>query len=53
MLGLTGEPDGPPIQSGGQIADLGGGGLMAAFGILAALERGPARRARARSWTSR
>src|SRR3954466_8554639 len=37
LLGLTGEKDGPPIQSGGQIADLGGGGLMAAFGILAAL----------------
>jgi alpha-methylacyl-CoA racemase len=37
LLGLTGERDGPPIQSGGQIADLGGGGLMAAFGILAAL----------------
>ena len=26
LLGLTGERDGPPIQSGGQIADLGGGG---------------------------
>jgi len=37
LLGLTGEKDGPPIQPGGQIADLGGGGLMAAFGILAAL----------------
>jgi alpha-methylacyl-CoA racemase len=37
LLGLTGERDGPPIQSGGQIADLGGGALMAAFGILAAL----------------
>jgi alpha-methylacyl-CoA racemase len=37
LLGLTGEKDGPPIQSAGQIADLGGGGLMAAFGILAAL----------------
>jgi alpha-methylacyl-CoA racemase len=37
LLDLTGEPDGPPIQSGGQIADLGGGALMAAFGILAAL----------------
>ena len=37
LLGLTGEPDGPPIQSAGQIADLGGGALMAAFGILAAL----------------
>ncbi|MGI8596513.1 MAG: CaiB/BaiF CoA transferase family protein [Thermoleophilaceae bacterium] len=41
LLGLTGEPGGPPVQAGGQIADLGGGALMAAFGILAALrERG-------------
>jgi alpha-methylacyl-CoA racemase len=41
LLGLTGHRDGPPIQSAGQIADLGGGGLMAAIGILAALhERG-------------
>ncbi|HYN90272.1 MAG TPA: CoA transferase [Thermoleophilaceae bacterium] len=37
LLGLTGDADGPPVQSAGQIADLGGGGLMAAFGILAAL----------------
>jgi alpha-methylacyl-CoA racemase len=45
LLGLTGERDdmdgpgggGAPIQSAGQIADLGGGALMAAFGILAAL----------------
>ena len=37
LLDLTGDPDGPPVQSGGQIADLGGGALMAAFGILAAL----------------
>ena len=37
LLGLTGEPDGPPVQPAGQIADLGGGALMAAFGILAAL----------------
>ncbi|MEA2439988.1 MAG: alpha-methylacyl-CoA racemase [Thermoleophilaceae bacterium] len=37
LLGLTGERDGPPIQSAGQIADLGGGALMAAFGIMAAL----------------
>ena len=39
LLGLTGGRDGPPVQSAGQIADLGGGGLMAAFGILAALSR--------------
>ncbi len=37
LLGITGEADGPPVQAGGQIADLGGGGLMAAFGIMAAL----------------
>jgi alpha-methylacyl-CoA racemase len=37
LLGLTGEADGPPVQAAGQIADLGGGALMAAFGILAAL----------------
>jgi len=39
LLGLTGAKDGPPVQAGGQIADLGGGGLMAVFGILAALWR--------------
>jgi alpha-methylacyl-CoA racemase len=37
LLGLTGRRGGPPIQSAGQIADLGGGALMAAVGILAAL----------------
>jgi crotonobetainyl-CoA:carnitine CoA-transferase CaiB-like acyl-CoA transferase len=37
LLGLTGDADGPPVQSAGQIADIGGGSLMAAFGILAAL----------------
>jgi crotonobetainyl-CoA:carnitine CoA-transferase CaiB-like acyl-CoA transferase len=37
LLGLSGDAGGPPVQSAGQIADLGGGGLMAAFGILAAL----------------
>jgi len=37
IFGLTGRKGGPPIQSAGQIADLGGGGLMAAVGILAAL----------------
>jgi crotonobetainyl-CoA:carnitine CoA-transferase CaiB-like acyl-CoA transferase len=47
LLGLSGERDGPPVQSEGQIADLGGGALMAAFGILAALRErdGTARRA--------
>jgi alpha-methylacyl-CoA racemase len=38
LLGLTGGgADGPPVQAAGQIADVGGGALMAAFGILAAL----------------
>jgi alpha-methylacyl-CoA racemase len=37
LLGLTGDAGGPPVQPGGQIADLGGGALMAAFGIMAAL----------------
>jgi alpha-methylacyl-CoA racemase len=37
LLGLTGELGGEPVQAAGQIADLGGGALMAAFGILAAL----------------
>jgi crotonobetainyl-CoA:carnitine CoA-transferase CaiB-like acyl-CoA transferase len=37
LLGLTGERDGPPVQAAGQIADVGGGAQMAAFGILAAL----------------
>jgi alpha-methylacyl-CoA racemase len=37
LLGLTGEADGEPVQAAGQIADLGGGALMAAVGILVAL----------------
>jgi alpha-methylacyl-CoA racemase len=37
LLGLTGQPDGPPIQAAGQIADVGGGALMGAVGILIAL----------------
>ncbi|HEY4811823.1 MAG TPA: CoA transferase [Solirubrobacteraceae bacterium] len=37
LLGLTGEAGGEPVQAAGQIADLGGGALMAAFGIMAAL----------------
>jgi alpha-methylacyl-CoA racemase len=44
LLGLTGERGGEPVQAAGQIADLGGGALMAAFGIMAALrERDGAR----------
>jgi crotonobetainyl-CoA:carnitine CoA-transferase CaiB-like acyl-CoA transferase len=37
LLDLSGEPGGPPAQPAAQIGDLGGGALMAAFGILAAL----------------
>jgi alpha-methylacyl-CoA racemase len=37
ILGLTGERDGPPVQAAGQIADLGGGALMAVVGIMFAL----------------
>ena len=37
LLGLTGKRGGEPVQAAGQIADLGGGALMAAFGIMAAL----------------
>jgi alpha-methylacyl-CoA racemase len=42
LLGLTGAADGPPVQPAGQIADLGGGALMAALGILAALNEAKA-----------
>jgi len=37
ILGLSGEADGPPTPSAAQIADLGGGAMMAAVGILIAL----------------
>jgi alpha-methylacyl-CoA racemase len=37
LLGLTGESDGPPVQSAGQIADIGGGAQMAVIGIMVAL----------------
>jgi alpha-methylacyl-CoA racemase len=37
LLGLSGDAGGPPVQAAGQIADIGGGALTAAFGILAAL----------------
>ncbi len=37
MLDLGGSEDGPPVQAAGQIADLGGGGRMASYAILAAL----------------
>jgi len=37
ILGLSGEADGPPVSAGAQIADLGGGALMAVAGIMFAL----------------
>ena len=37
MLAMTGQAGGAPIQPAGQIGDLGGGAMNAAFGILAAL----------------
>jgi alpha-methylacyl-CoA racemase len=37
ILGLSGEAGGPPVPSAAQIADLGGGALMAAVGVLIAL----------------
>jgi crotonobetainyl-CoA:carnitine CoA-transferase CaiB-like acyl-CoA transferase len=40
VLGLSGEAGGPPVQASAQIADLAGGALMAAFGVLAALRSG-------------
>ncbi len=42
VLALSGEGDGPPVQAAAQIADLAGGAMMAAFGILAALRSGEA-----------
>jgi alpha-methylacyl-CoA racemase len=37
VLAVSGDEGVPPVQAGAQIADLGGGALMGAFGILAAL----------------
>ena len=37
VLDISGESGGPPIIPGVQIADLGGGGMLAAIGILTAL----------------
>ena len=34
---LSGWADGPPVMAGVQVADVGGGGLMATVGVLAAL----------------
>lgn len=36
-LGLTGPRNGAPVMPGVQVADIGGGGLMSAVGILAAV----------------
>jgi alpha-methylacyl-CoA racemase len=38
ILGLTGEAGGPPVSASAQIADLGGGAMMAIAGILIALQ---------------
>src|SRR4051812_5013860 len=40
LLGLTGEKDGPPVQSAGQIADIGGGARLAGFWVLDARRSG-------------
>jgi len=37
LLGMSGLPDGPPVVPPVQVGDLGGGGMAAAIGILAAL----------------
>jgi crotonobetainyl-CoA:carnitine CoA-transferase CaiB-like acyl-CoA transferase len=37
VLGLAGAPDGPPVLPAVQVADIGGGALMAALSIVAAL----------------
>ena len=37
VLNYIGSRDGPPVEPGVQIGDIGGGGLMAAVGVLAAL----------------
>jgi alpha-methylacyl-CoA racemase len=37
LLGLSGASGSEPVQSAGQIADIGGGALMAAFAIMTAL----------------
>ena len=37
VLSMTGQPGGPPVIPGVQVGDLGGGGMLAAVGILAAL----------------
>lgn len=37
LLGLTGEPDGPPVLPGTLVADFAAGGMASVIGILAAL----------------
>jgi alpha-methylacyl-CoA racemase len=47
VLSMTGTPDGEPIIPGVQVGDMGGGGMLAAIGILAALvDRGRTGRGR-------
>ena len=47
LLAASGSPDGPPVVPPVQVGDLGGGGMAAAIGILAALlERGRTGRGR-------
>jgi crotonobetainyl-CoA:carnitine CoA-transferase CaiB-like acyl-CoA transferase len=36
-LSMTGPPGGPPVPPGVQVGDLGGGGMLGAIGLLAAL----------------
>ena len=40
VLALSGDASGAPVQASAQIADVAGGAMMAAFGILAALRSG-------------
>ena len=53
VLGLSGDAGGPPVQPAGQIADLGGGALMARLRDPRRAARARAVGARASSWTSR
>lgn len=52
VLAMNGVRDGPPVNGGVQVADIGGGALMGVIGILAAL-RHAERTGRASSSTSR
>ena len=39
VLGITGEPDGPPTIPGVQVADIGAGAMLSALGVVAAIVR--------------